>query len=69
MSEPFPKHTIRRDGTTSVWQLFSEADEQIAAYTTFSMGHGGGVFTIKIGMGWTREMADRAFRAHLGERK
>lgn len=69
MSEPLPKHTIRRDGLTSVWQLFNEADEQIAAYTTYSMGHGGGVFCIKTGQGWTREMADRAFRAHLGERK
>jgi hypothetical protein len=50
--------------------LFDEAGEKIAAYTTYSMGHGGGgVFTIKLGMRWTREMADKAFRAHLGERK
>lgn len=67
MSEPLPKHTIKRDGLTSVWQLFNEADEQISAYTTYSMGHGGGVFCIKTGKGWTREMADRAFRAYLGE--
>lgn len=69
MNDPLPTHTIRRDGTTSVWMLFDEAGEKIAAYTTFSMGHGGGVFCIKTGKGWTREMADRAFRAYLWERK
>lgn len=64
-----PNHTIKRDGQTNVWQLFDEAGEKIAAFTTFSMSPGGGVFTIKTGMGWTREMADKAFRAYLGERK
>lgn len=66
MTGPLPTHTIRRDGTTSVWMLFGETGEKVAAYTTFGMGHGGGVFTIKTGSGWTREMAEMAFRAHMG---
>lgn len=69
MSEVLPKHTIRRDGTTSVWLLFSESGEKVAAFTTSTMGSIGGVFTLGLGKGWTREMADRAFRAYLGERR
>ena len=64
MSE-LPQHEIRRDGMSSVWQLFA-AGELVAAYTTQAMGALGGVFTLRTGRGWTREMADRAFRAYFG---
>lgn len=65
--QTFPEHTIERDALEhSVWHLMS-GGEIVASFTTFCATARGGVFCIKTGKGWTLEMADRAFRVHMGE--
>jgi len=64
-----PEHQVVRDERgTKVWNLFV-AGQKIASFTTFSMGARGVVFCIKDGTGWTKEMADQAFRDHLGKER
>lgn len=61
-----PPHDISRDGTaTKVWHLRSAGGEHVASFTTACMGARGGVFVLKRDRGWTREMADGAFREHF----
>lgn len=65
----FPKHSIRKDSDRNVYRLFCEDGEEVAAYAVSVMGGTGGVFEIRTGKGWTREMADMAFRAYFGGQK
>lgn len=66
MNEQLPTHKVVRDGVTSVYMLYDAVGDKVAAFSTRSLAPMGGVFCLVTGKGWTREMADKAFRVYLG---